>query len=65
MIRWPSWPALTRISWLLKSMKRRPSTVWKYGSFALATASGFSPACADQSNRVWRRQSSVISSALT
>src|SRR5258708_37702003 len=36
-------PALTLISWLLKSMKRRPSTVVKCTPLALATAIGFSP----------------------
>ena len=46
-------------------MNRRPSVVWKWTPLALATAMGFSPACADQSYSVWRTQSSVISSALS
>ena len=46
-------------------MNRLPSAVWKWTPLALATASGFSPACADQSYSVWRRQSSVISAALS
>src|SRR5487761_1818429 len=65
MIRRSPWPALTHISWLLKSMKRRPSTVVKCTPFALATAIGFSPDCADQSYRVCRTHSSEISSALS
>src|SRR5215472_2094059 len=46
-------------------MKRRPSAVWKYTPSALTTGSGWRPAWADQSYSVWRRQSSVISSALS
>src|SRR5712692_11620186 len=65
MIRRSPCPALTHISWLLKSMKLRPSAVWKWRPLAAVTASGLSPACADQSYSVWRRQSSVISSALS
>src|SRR2546430_14667091 len=64
MIRRSPWPALTHITWLLKSMKRRPSAVWKYTPWAPTTGSGFRPAWAAQSYSVWRRQSSVISSAL-
>jgi hypothetical protein len=55
---------LTHISWLLKSMKRLPSAVWKCTPFALVTGIGFSADCAAQSYRVWRRQRSVISAAL-
>src|SRR2546429_6439456 len=64
MIRRSPWPALTHISWLLKSMKRRPSAVWKYTPWAPTTGSGFRPACAAQSYSVSRKQRSVISSAL-
>src|SRR5947208_167621 len=64
MIRRSPWPALTHISWLLKSMKRRPSAVWKYTPWAPTTGSGLRPACAAQSYSVWRKQRSVISSAL-
>src|SRR6059036_3564442 len=63
MIRRSPWPALTDISWLLKSRNRRPSAVWKWTPLAPVTGRGFRPAWADQSYRVWRRQSSVISSA--
>src|ERR1700692_3753522 len=64
MILRSPWPALTLISWLLKSMKRRPSTVVKCTPLALATAIGFRPDWADQSYRVCRVHSSEISSAL-
>src|SRR5438094_5909976 len=65
MIRRSPWPAFTHMSWLLKSMKRRPSTVWKRTPLALAIGIGLMPAWADQSYSVCRRQSSVISSALS
>src|SRR5438094_3809224 len=64
MIRRSPCPALTHISWLLKSMNRRPSAVSKWTPLALTTGRGLRPACADQSYSVWRRQSSVISCAL-
>src|SRR5256885_10355828 len=65
MIRRSPWPALTHISWLLKSMKRRPSTVSNRTPLAVATASGLSPACSDQSYIVWRTHSSLISAAVS
>src|SRR5260221_12096106 len=65
MIRRSPCPALTLMSWLLKSMKRRRATVGKCSPLALATAIGFSPAWADQSYSVWRVQSSEISSAVS